>query len=86
MWENPVQSPIIKNVFRDSDTFPMIPLVALTATNHEHFGILLFLIFEKRSTANIKDINKNIFEVHTLLLIVILENGLKTSFLKQVRN
>ena len=40
MWTNPVQFTIFENVFKDSDTFPMIPLVEFTAISHKHFGIL----------------------------------------------
>ena len=55
---NLVQPTIFKNVFRDSDTFAMIPLAAFAVTSSEHFGIFLYLIFEKWSTANTVDINK----------------------------
>ena len=55
---NLVHSAIFKNVFRDSDTFAVIPLVAFATTSSEHFGIFLYLIVEKRSTANTVDINK----------------------------
>ena len=53
---NLVQPTIFKNVFRD--TFAMIPLVAFAVTSSEHFGIFLYLIFEKWSRANTVDINK----------------------------
>ena len=58
MWTSPAQSIIFKNIFRDCDTFAMIPLVAFAAISHENFGIFLYLIFEKRSTTNAVDINK----------------------------
>ena len=58
VWTNLVQSTIFKDVFKDSDTFPMIPLVVFTAISHDHFRVFLYLIFRKRSTTDTVDINK----------------------------
>ena len=84
-WTNPVQCTIFKNVFRDSDIFVLTPLAAFAAINHEHFGIFLYLIFEKRSATIQQTSTNNVVEAQTLLLFTLFGNGLKTSFVKQVR-
>lgn len=65
MWTNLVQSTIFKNVVMDTDTFLMISLATFTAITYGHFGILVYLIFEKRSTRNTVDISKqNVCSTH----------------------